>query len=904
MDLSNYIQLTWPLAYGLTYMLHSTVWILLVATLVQIPLFQGVQIRHYLWKVALLGGLFTSTLVQLNKTDLLAIPLINNTISAEKYQEPFEDTNASLNKKSNASIAQVPINKPLNKVEILENGHVLAESLQATSITENNQIVESPTTPAVHHFLLFYINYFLLFWLVGIVVIALKLSIQHWLYFKNIETRLPVEQVEILSLFQTLKRKGKIRKGLLLTQSVALSSPILISNKEICLPTKAIDELKLIHIEAMLAHELGHVARKDYYWTCGITLLEILFFFQPLHQLVKKHLHNTTEILCDHWATTITGDNLALANCLVKVASWIKKSRPRPVLVAGMSLKKSALSNRIQSLINLPDMKKQRFNRLKIGLSFTSLLLFTLLILPGFTFTSFEHAIASATNDQSFPTTEEVAELKENTPLNSTASELVSITPAKTKEVEKTSFRAKEIPTSRQSKIDKPLETLVSSTPTLALAPIDIAIKKPPIDIPINIEVSKSLLKEKIANPQKKSTNNNLQENPPIEKNLPAIVKQTWVTQVDGQRTTPLGIELSEAAPVKIEIRKADNKSVVAVLVDEELEKGVHNFEWKHKNASKGDYFLVYSVQNHNKSQSIKIRVDGFIGRLFGIFGQWQAKRSIKELEKNIPFSGSLSPVKGKLPTVVKQTWTEQSENRTETPLGIELKEAATVQIEVKTIHGATIATVVNERLAQGMHHFEWEHKNIKKGTYLLSTTVNGQTISQRIVVKKVRTISKKEKYTCAELLSAVKDNDLEKVKRLVAKINPNCTYRGDGEPRSALNAAARKGNVAIGRVLLAADADISYKAMGDEGALMGAARYGHLDFVKLLVENGADVNTVIRGDGTALINSVRRGHYEVTEYLLQNGADISISVQGDESPLHHATNQGDKMLDLLLKYR
>jgi len=60
--------------------------------------------------------------------------------------------------------------------------------------------------------------------------------------------------------------------------------------------------------------------------------------------------------------------------------------------------------------------------------------------------------------------------LKENTPLNSTASELVSITPAKTKEVEKTSFRAKEIPTSRQSKIDKPLETLVSSTPTLALA--------------------------------------------------------------------------------------------------------------------------------------------------------------------------------------------------------------------------------------------------------------------------------------------------------------------------------------------------------------------------------------------------------------------------------------------------
>ena len=84
----------------------------------------------------------------------------------------------------------------------------------------------------------------------------------------------------------------------------------------------------------------------------------------------------------------------------------------------------------------------------------------------------------------------------------------------------------------------------------------------------------------------------------------------------------------------------------------------------------------------------------------------------------------------------------------------------------------------------------------------------------------------------------------------------------------------------------------------------MGAARHGHLDFVKLMVENGAKVNRTVSGDGTALINAVRGGHYEIAEYLLEHGADPMLGVSGDENPIHHAMNQGDKMLDLLLKYR
>jgi len=893
MDLPNYIQLIWPLAFGLTYMLHSTVWILLVAALVQIPLFQHVQIRHYLWKVALLGGLFTSTLVQLNKTDLLVIPLINTSISTENNQVLLKVEIPSLLEASNFPLVQIPVQAQLNKEEKVEQSIYVDESKQTASTPKTEQIVANPTTQTEHHFLFFYIGYFLLFWLIGSLFIFLKLSIQHWLYFKNIGIRLPVKQAKIVELFQNLQKKGKISKDLLLTQSTTLTSPILIRSKEICLPTKAIKELELIHIQAILAHELGHVARKDYYWTCGITLLETLFFFQPLHQLAKKHLHSTTEILCDHWATKLTGDNLALAKCLVKVASWIKRSNTRPVLVAGMSLKKSELSHRIHSLINLPDMKKQRFSRLKMGLSFTGLLLFTLLMLPGFTITSFDDTITTVSIQQSVKESDkpEFKEIKTSL-LNTDVVKNTS-----TKQQKRINLAAQKIPTVKPLDITEPSNTLNPITPVPEVVSLDLLPKKSTIEVSPNNKTE-----DNKANHLNTSLNTSPKSKPIVQGRFPTCVKQSWVTRNNGQRDTEFGLELKKEVSIKIEIRNADNDDVVKTILDKKLEKGIHNFEWKHKNTPAGDYYIVYTIQGLKIKE--RISVAGPLGKLIGRFGAWRAKLAIKKLEKNIPFSGSLSPVKGQLPAVVKQHWVEQSHNRTETPIGIELREAATVHIEVQTKLGNTVASVVNKQLEQGMHHFEWPHKNIKKGTYLLSTTVNGQTISQQIKVYKVRQVNNKEKYTCAELLRAVKDDDLEKVKRLVVKVDPNCTYRGDGEPRAALNAAARKGNVAIGKVLLAANADVSYKANGDEGALMGAARYGRLDFVKLLVENGADINKVVRGDGTALINSVKRGHYEVTEYLLQNGADITLSVQGDESPLHHATVQGDKMLDLLLKYR
>ena len=189
----------------------------------------------------------------------------------------------------------------------------------------------------------------------------------------------------------------------------------------------------------------------------------------------------------------------------------------------------------------------------------------------------------------------------------------------------------------------------------------------------------------------------------------------------------------------------------------------------------------------------------------------------------------------------------------------------------------------------------------------------------------------------CGALLRAVKANDVDEVQRLLATVDPNCTYREDGEPRSPLVAAARNGNLAIGKLLVAARADVGFRASGDETPLMAASAGENLDFVKYLVGQGAEVNEKLAGDGTALIaaarsgrlatveyllgqgaevdgqvntdgtpliNAVRNGHQAVAEVLLTHGADPYLVLPGDEYAMHHAVIAKDQaMIDLLRQY-
>jgi beta-lactamase regulating signal transducer with metallopeptidase domain len=91
----------------------------------------------------------------------------------------------------------------------------------------------------------------------------------------------------------------------------------------ICVPPRALAELGADEQESMLAHELAHLMRRDPLWLSLAWLVERLFFFQPLHRVARAELHDLAELACDDWAARRTGNRLALASCLARIAEWI-----------------------------------------------------------------------------------------------------------------------------------------------------------------------------------------------------------------------------------------------------------------------------------------------------------------------------------------------------------------------------------------------------------------------------------------------------------------------------------------------------------------------------------------------------------------------------------------------------
>lgn len=622
------------LALGLTYLLHSSVWILLVGCVIKAKILDFPYLENALWKVALVGGLFTTTMalalgqhqVELNKP--IAQEAQPATEGIDQYQ-PLDPPLQAAQMLEGEREETVAIEHQLMKEKSLDLG-TLSQTKEDWSAMEWLPII----------------------WGMVMLFILLYRTAQHLWFFRRLGQRKTIKDPTVLHIMKSIQRRTKRPIHYRMSASPFLDSPIVIRGREICLPSMALQRMNQDQLEAMVAHEWAHIIRRDHHWALFLSLLNTLFFFQPLHRLAKQGIERTNELLCDQEAAQLTGNALALAECLVAVASWIKPVPRKPLLVAGMALRKSELSSRITQLLNIPDMKIQKFRKLKLGVPSLLLLAVTILVLPGFRFVSQQ------------------------------------------------------------------------------------------------------------VNPE------------PISK-----------------RATPVA-----SSAVALSTEEVTTVNAVPLL-DE-------------------------------TTQAMTTEEDN-----------------------------------------VEANATDLAEESTRLPETMPSMEALSGQpiSEVQSAQAGTVEQV-------------------------------------QFTALPISSVSKKA--SCADLLRAVKSGNAKLVQELLKSVDPDCTYREDGEPRSSLVAAARMGNMEITKLLLGAKASVEYKSRGDESPLMAAANHGHLDLVELLVANGAKVNRKISGDGTALIGAVRNGHYEVAKFLLEKGANPFAVVAGDEYAMYHARmNEDKKMIQLLRKY-
>ncbi|HEV2482544.1 MAG TPA: M56 family metallopeptidase [Puia sp.] len=88
----------------------------------------------------------------------------------------------------------------------------------------------------------------------------------------------------------------------------------------ILLPVSMVTQLTTAQIEAILVHELAHIRRKDYLLNLLITVIELLFFFNPFTRLLIAQLKKEREHCCDDAVLEFRYDPHGYVSALLSLA--------------------------------------------------------------------------------------------------------------------------------------------------------------------------------------------------------------------------------------------------------------------------------------------------------------------------------------------------------------------------------------------------------------------------------------------------------------------------------------------------------------------------------------------------------------------------------------------------------
>ena len=216
----------------------------------------------------------------------------------------------------------------------------------------------------------------------GIIALSLGLGYiaRRLILVGRLGDRRAVPDGKVVDVLTELARDAGLRRTPRLTSTSQISSPVALGTGEICVPDTALTDLDLEQQRSLLAHELAHLARRDPVWLVAGSLIERVFWIQPLNRIANREIATSAEFLCDDWAVRRTGSGVPLARCLAQVAEWIQAS-PLGVPVAGMAEERSLLVSRVARLVD--GVKPSNRSRRGLALATVGVLVATILVAPG-----------------------------------------------------------------------------------------------------------------------------------------------------------------------------------------------------------------------------------------------------------------------------------------------------------------------------------------------------------------------------------------------------------------------------------------------------------------------------------------------------------------------------------------
>lgn len=151
-------------------------------------------------------------------------------------------------------------------------------------------------------------------WLAGIslffMIYLTKLNRFHLM----IKRATPVNAQTILHITKDWCAHFHIKNSIRLVSSDEYLSPFTIGtfNPIIYLPNHIFENKHKLHLESIIAHELAHIKRFDNLWIKIQSMLQIIYFFNPVAWYVKSKIGLSRECICD--SMVLSREKIAISN--------------------------------------------------------------------------------------------------------------------------------------------------------------------------------------------------------------------------------------------------------------------------------------------------------------------------------------------------------------------------------------------------------------------------------------------------------------------------------------------------------------------------------------------------------------------------------------------------------------
>ena len=215
-------------------------------------------------------------------------------------------------------------------------------------------------------------------WLIGFLFFAFRMigGIIHLNQLRH-HNNFPADQL-LQNKLNALIHRSALKHSVKIVESDLVKVPILIGHLKplILIPIGTINLLTEEEVEAVLAHELAHIMRRDFSMNIFFTLVEILFYYHPGVWLMAATVRTERENCCDDLALFLCKNPLAYARALYKLEAAHKATRI-PGLALSFSSQKNQLLHRVRRILNQPQNKSNIMEKLIT----TSFLLLTIAVL-------------------------------------------------------------------------------------------------------------------------------------------------------------------------------------------------------------------------------------------------------------------------------------------------------------------------------------------------------------------------------------------------------------------------------------------------------------------------------------------------------------------------------------------